>query len=160
MESLFAANREFKQLEYDDVTAPALIGLLMDSASDLAACGQIRDLSHTAVSHRKCGIERRHYSLFGLLLAPVLRDAPGLRLAPRIATAWSDAFRFAVRQMEPLLHQLMPIKSGAAMRLQQNHQGAEPLVLHANESENDNARNGLCCIGRAGRHVPGRLHHL
>ena len=82
-----------------EVTAMMLVDLLVSGASDLAACGALPDLQATASEHKRLDIDGRHYSRFGVALAPVLREALGPRLPPKFASAWCDAFWFVIRQI-------------------------------------------------------------
>ena len=82
-----------------EVTGMMLVNLLLDSASDLAACGAVGDLGHVAGEHRRLEIDGRHYSRFGLALALVLREVLGPSLSPRIVSAWCDAFWFTIRHV-------------------------------------------------------------
>lgn len=75
-----------------EIKASILMDLLIAGASDIAAFGGLRDLSRTTREHRRLEIDGRHYSRFGLALAPALRQAPGLALSPPTVTAWCDAF--------------------------------------------------------------------
>jgi len=98
LQQLEAPEEAFGQAE---VTAPMLVNLLIDGASDLAAFGGLRHLDAVASEHRRLDIDGRHYSRFGLALAPVLREILGMRLPPKMASAWSDAFWFIIGQMRP-----------------------------------------------------------
>ncbi len=91
-------DEDFGQAE---VTAILLVELLVDCASDLAAFGGLRDLDQVARQHRRLDVDGRHYSRFGLVLAPVLREVLGVRLPPKTASAWCDAFWHIIRQMSP-----------------------------------------------------------
>ncbi len=91
-------DEDFGQAE---VTALLLVELLVDCACDLAAFGGLRNLDKVARQHRQLDIDGRHYSRFGLALAPVLRQVLGVRLPPKTATAWCDAFWYIVGQMAP-----------------------------------------------------------
>ena len=84
-----------------EITAHMLIELLVDCGSDLAAFGGTRDLGAAAREHRRLDIDGRHYSRFGLALAPVLREALGVAMPPKIASAWCDAFWFVIAEMAP-----------------------------------------------------------
>lgn len=84
-----------------EVTGSMLVELLIDSASNLAACGSVGDLSRVGGEHQRLEIDGRHYSRFGLALAPILREVLGPSLPPRIVSAWCDTFWFAVRHLGP-----------------------------------------------------------
>jgi hemoglobin-like flavoprotein len=85
-----------------EITGFTLVNLLMDCASDLAACGAVGDLGSVAGEHQRLDIDGRHYSRFGLALSFVLREVLGPRLSPRIASAWCDAFWFTIRHVAPV----------------------------------------------------------
>lgn len=91
-------DEDFGQAE---VTALMLVELLVDCGSDLAAFGGVRDLEAVARQHRRLDVDGRHYSRFGLTLAPVLREVLGVRIPPKTASAWCDAFWYIIRQMSP-----------------------------------------------------------
>lgn len=84
-----------------EVTALMLVELLIDCGGDLAAFGGTRDLAATAAEHRRLDVDGRHYSRFGLALAPVLREVLGVAMPPKIASAWCDAFWFIIAEMAP-----------------------------------------------------------
>ncbi|HET9427936.1 MAG TPA: globin [Allosphingosinicella sp.] len=84
-----------------EITAMLLVEMLVNCASDLAAFGGVRNLEEVACKHRRLDMDGRHYSRFGLLLGPVLRDVLGVRLPPKTASAWCDAFWYIIRQMSP-----------------------------------------------------------
>jgi hemoglobin-like flavoprotein len=96
---LVAAETEDEAFGQGEITAMMLIDLLVGAASDLAACGGLANLEGAAADHKRLGIDGRHYSRFGMALAPVLREALGPRLPPKIASAWCDAFWFVIRQL-------------------------------------------------------------
>lgn len=98
MQQLESPEETFGQAE---VTALMLVELLIDCASDLAAFGGTRDLAATAADHRRLDVDGRHYSRFGLALAPVLREVLGVAMPPKIASAWCDAFWFIIAEMAP-----------------------------------------------------------
>jgi hemoglobin-like flavoprotein len=98
MQELEGPEETFGQAE---VTALMLIELLVDGASDLAAFGGLRELSRTASNHRRLDVDGRHYSRFGLALAPVLREVLGIAMPPKTASAWCDAFWFIIAEMAP-----------------------------------------------------------
>src|SRR5688500_4926297 len=77
LQELETPDEDFGQAE---VTAMMLVELLVDCASDIAAFGGVRNLDEVARQHRRLDIDGRHYSRFGLVLAPVLRDVFGLKL--------------------------------------------------------------------------------
>ena len=82
-----------------EVTAMMLVQLLFDGASDLAAFGELRNLDAVAREHRRLDVDGRHYSRFGMALAPVLREVLGVALPAGTASAWCDAFWFIVGRM-------------------------------------------------------------
>jgi hemoglobin-like flavoprotein len=84
-----------------EITAATLVDLIMESASNLAACGAPGDLRHVADEHRRLKIDGRHYSRFGLALPAILREVLGPTMPPRIASAWCDAFWFTIRNVAP-----------------------------------------------------------
>ena len=96
--ALETENEAFGQAE---VTGQLLVELLIDSASNIAACSNLGDLSRASGEHHRLNIDGRHYSRFGLALAPILREVLGPSLPPRIVSAWCDTFWFAVRNIEP-----------------------------------------------------------
>ena len=98
---LAALETEDESFGQAEVTGTMLVNLLMESASDLAACGAVGDLTRVASEHRRLDITGRHYSRFGIALALVLREALGPGLPPRIASAWCDAFWYTIRHVSP-----------------------------------------------------------
>lgn len=76
--------------------AVMLFDLLVDGGSDIAAFGDLRDLSPVTREHARLGIAGRHYSRFGLALGPALRGALGAAIPPKSASAWCDAFWIVV----------------------------------------------------------------
>jgi hemoglobin-like flavoprotein len=98
---LAALETEDEAFGQAEVTGMMLVNLLMESASDLAACGAVGDLGRVAGKHRRLEIDGRHYSRFGIALALVLREVLGPSLSPRIASAWCEAFWFTIRHMSP-----------------------------------------------------------
>ena len=96
LERLETPEEAFGQAE---VTALMLVQLLFDGASDLAAFGELRNLDSVAREHRRLDVDGRHYSRFGIALAPVLRELLGVALPPGTASAWCDAFWFIVGRM-------------------------------------------------------------
>lgn len=98
LQELETPDEDFGQAE---VTAMLLVELLVNCASDIAAFGGVRNLEEVARQHQRLDIDGRHYSRFGLVLAPVLRDVFGLKLPPKTASAWCDAFWHIIRHMAP-----------------------------------------------------------
>jgi hemoglobin-like flavoprotein len=98
---LAALETEDEAFGQAEVTGAMLVELLIESASNIAACGALGDMNRMSREHRRLEIDGRHYSRFGLALAPILRDVLGPSLPPRIASAWCDAFWFAVRHLAP-----------------------------------------------------------
>ena len=96
---LAALETEEEAFGQAEVTGTMLVALLIDSASNIAACGAPGDLGVISREHRRLDIDGRHYSRFGLALAPILRDVLGPSLPPRIASAWCDTFWFTIRHM-------------------------------------------------------------
>jgi hemoglobin-like flavoprotein len=96
---LAALETEEEAFGQAEVTGAMLVELLIDSASNIAACGSTGDLREVSHEHRRIDIDGRHYSRFGLALAPILRDVLGPSLPPRIASAWCDTFWFTIRHM-------------------------------------------------------------
>ncbi len=84
-----------------EITGDLLVDLLIMGVGDLASAGRLRDLGAIAREHRRLDIDGRHYSRFGLVVTPVLVEALGLRLPPKTASAWCDAFWHIVGQMAP-----------------------------------------------------------
>jgi hemoglobin-like flavoprotein len=82
-----------------EATGAMLVELLVESASRVAACGTLGDLSEVSAEHRRLAINGRHYSRFGLALAPMLHEVLGPSLPPRIVSAWCDVFWFAIRHL-------------------------------------------------------------
>ena len=99
LQELETPEEDFGQAE---ITAMMLVELLVDCGCDLAAFGSVRDLDAVAREHRRLDVDGRHYSRFGLVLAPVLREVLGVRLPPKTASAWCDAFWYTIGQMAPL----------------------------------------------------------
>ena len=98
-----------------DIVAGLLINLLIDGGGDIAAFGGLRDLSQVALKHRQLGINGRHYSRFGLALAPTLRSVLGLSMPEQSLVAWGDAFWLIVGgivQHEPSSLSLQAAPSG------------------------------------------------
>jgi hypothetical protein len=84
-----------------EVVATMLVTLLIDCVGDLAAFGGLRHLGVVAKEHRRLRIDGRHYSRFGMALAPALRELLGPRVSPQIISAWCDAYWFVIRTMKP-----------------------------------------------------------
>lgn len=82
-----------------DVASMMLLDLLIACAGDVAAFGGTRDLGPAAREHVRLGISGRLYTRFGMSLAPALRDALGLRVSPRIISAWCDTYWLVIREM-------------------------------------------------------------
>ena len=82
-----------------EAVAALLVELLIDGASDIAAFGGLRDLSQVARKHQVLGMNGRHYSRFGLALAPTLRSVLGLAMPPQSVSAWGDVFWLAVGEI-------------------------------------------------------------
>lgn len=98
LQQLESPDEAFGQAE---ITAFMLIELLVDCGSDLAAFGGTRELGAAAREHRRLDIDGRHYSRFGMALAPALREVLGVAMPPRMASAWCDAFWFVIGEMAP-----------------------------------------------------------
>ena len=96
---LAALETEEEAFGQAEVTGAMLVELLIGSASNIAAFGGPGDLGPVSREHRRLDIDGRHYSRFGLALAPILRDVLGPSLPPRIASAWCDTFWFTIRHM-------------------------------------------------------------
>lgn len=96
VQTLEGAMPDLRQAE---IKTTMLMDLLIAGASDIAAFGGLRELSRTAREHRKLAIDGRHYSRFGLALAPALRQAPGLALSPMTIAAWCDAFWLIIAEV-------------------------------------------------------------
>lgn len=82
-----------------DVAVMMLLELLIACAGDIAAFGGTRRLEQTAREHARLGIGGRHYSRFGMSLASAMREALGLRLSPKIVSAWCDTFWVIIRRL-------------------------------------------------------------
>jgi len=96
---LAALETEDEAFGQADVTGALLVEMLINSASNIAACGSPGDFGAVSREHRRLEVDGRHYSRFGLALAPILRDVLGPSLPPRIASAWCDTFWFTIRHM-------------------------------------------------------------
>ncbi len=79
------------------VLAAMLFELLIDGGSDIAAFGELRDLSRVKREHCQLGVSGQDYSRFGQALGPALRAVLGPALPPKSATAWCDAFQFIAK---------------------------------------------------------------
>ena len=96
---LAALERDTEAFGQAEITGSMLVEMLIDSASNIAACGSLGDLGQVSGAHQRLDIDGRHYSRFGLALAPILREVIGPTLPPRIVSAWCDAFWFTVRDL-------------------------------------------------------------
>ena len=82
-----------------DVAAMTLLDLLIACAGDIVRSGAIGNLEQAASDHGRLGISGRHYSRFGMSLAPALRETLGTRIPPRAVAAWCDTFWLVVRSI-------------------------------------------------------------
>lgn len=82
-----------------EITAMMLVNLLVECARELVHRRELCNLDLVAREHRRLEIDGRHYSRFGMVLGPVLRDAIGPALSPATASAWCDAFWFVIREI-------------------------------------------------------------
>jgi nitric oxide dioxygenase/hemoglobin len=81
--------------------AELLTGLLLAQARNLVNAGTLAVADRTAADHQALGISGRHYSRYGDVLVPVLRDVIGANLPTDIAAAWGDLFWAAVAATRP-----------------------------------------------------------
>jgi hemoglobin-like flavoprotein len=98
---LAALASEAEASGHGEVAGAMLVEMLLESASHVAACGAIGDLSGRSGVHQRHSIDGRHYSRFGLALAPIMREVLGPSLPPRIVSAWCDAYWITVQHMTP-----------------------------------------------------------
>lgn len=80
-----------------EVTARLLTSLLIKQADLIVYSGRPGDLNSVAGEHRSAGIDGRHYSRFGDVLVPVLRDVLGPRAPSHVPSTWSDTFWLLIR---------------------------------------------------------------
>lgn len=86
-------------LRQAQIKTEMLMDLLIAGASDIVAFGGLRELSRASREHRRLEIDGRHYSRFGLALAPALRQIPGLALSPQTIAAWCEAFWIIIAEL-------------------------------------------------------------
>lgn len=80
-----------------EATAAMLTSLLLRQVDLIVYSGGPADLDAVAEEHRSAGIDGRHYSRFGDVLAPILKDVLGVRTPREVIWAWSDTFWLVVR---------------------------------------------------------------
>lgn len=80
-----------------EATATILTSLLLRQADLIVYSGRPADLDAVAHEHRSAGIDGRHYSRFGDVLAPILKDVLGARTPREVVSAWSDTFWQVIR---------------------------------------------------------------
>lgn len=74
--------------------ATVLLELLLEEAETWIERGEVSNLADVAGEHESLGISGRHYSRFGDLLVPVLKDLIGL--PSPVAASWCDLFWRAI----------------------------------------------------------------
>ena len=90
--SLGACEAQEDSFGHAEVTAMILTELLIEQGRSLVDWGELRLSPDTAAEHRALDIGGRHYSRFGDVLVPVIRDVLGPRVPREVASAWCDAF--------------------------------------------------------------------
>lgn len=83
--------------DHSEVVAMMLAELLLGQAHKLIDSGGLGDLRDVAAEHAALDIYGRHYSRFGDLLVPTLKDLLGANAPAEIPSAWSDCFWAIVR---------------------------------------------------------------
>jgi hypothetical protein len=81
------------------IAAMILLELLIEAARSIVESGELRLDPDLSVEHQRLGIDGRHYSRFGDLLVPLLKD---ITLPAAVAAAWCDAFWAAIRAVTEL----------------------------------------------------------
>jgi hemoglobin-like flavoprotein len=81
-----------------EMVASVLLELLLEEAATWIERGEVARLPGLAEEHESLGISGRHYSRFGDLLVPVLKDLIGL--PSPVAASWCDLFWRAIRSVQ------------------------------------------------------------
>ncbi len=97
--SLTRSERDPELSDTPDIVAALLLSFLVEQVRHVVEDGQPSNLELHRTEHRLHDVDGRHYSRFGDVLVPILRDILGPTFPRAIATAWSDAFWAIVRQM-------------------------------------------------------------
>ena len=97
--SLARSERDPELSDTPDVIAAILLNFLIEQVRHVTETGEPRELDLHHAEHRLHGIDGRHYSRFGDVLVPVLRDTLGPSHPRATALAWSDAFWAVVQKM-------------------------------------------------------------
>lgn len=83
-----------------EVAAMMLTELLIDEASRIVQSGRPGNLDEAARELWSLGVDGRHYSRFGDMLVPVLRDALASGIPHDVTSAWSDTFWLVIREAQ------------------------------------------------------------
>lgn len=99
MEEGLAADEEgaFGQAE---ITAMMLVEMLLVRVRELVETGELGSLRAELAEHEMMAITGRHYSRFGDLLVPVMKDLLGPNLPAEVPAAWCSGFWAIVRKMQ------------------------------------------------------------
>ncbi len=97
--SLARSERDPELSDTPDIIAAILLNFLIEQVRHVTETGEPRKLDLHRAEHRLHGIDGRHYSRFGDMLVPVLRDTLGPSHPRATAVAWSDAFWAVVQQL-------------------------------------------------------------
>ena len=98
--SLARSERDPELSDTPDTIAALLLGFLVEQVQHLTASGEPSGLERHRSEHRLHGFDGRHYSRFGDVLVPVLRDTLGPSHPRAFASAWSDAFWAILQRMQ------------------------------------------------------------
>lgn len=79
------------------MVAMILSELLLAQVRCLVETGDLACLRDVDAEHRALGISGRHYSCFGDMLVPILKDLLGPNVPSGVTSAWSDAFWVVIR---------------------------------------------------------------
>ena len=97
--SLARSERDPELSDTPDLIAALLLNFLIEQVRHVTETGEPGQLDRHRAEHRLHGIDGRHYSRFGDVLVPVLRDTLGPSHPRATALAWSDAFWAVVKRM-------------------------------------------------------------
>jgi hypothetical protein len=97
--SLARSERDPELSDTPDIIAALLLNFLIEQVEHVTETGEPGELDRHRAEHRLHGIDGRHYSRFGDVLVPVLRDTLGPSHPRATALAWSDAFWAVVQRM-------------------------------------------------------------
>jgi hypothetical protein len=81
-----------------DNVAAELVDILLDHVRGILGDTPL-GVSETSRRHRKLGVASEHYSLFGDMLAPIMKDLMGAQATSAVLSAWGDAYWAGVRSV-------------------------------------------------------------